>query len=207
MTRVTVGMFVRAIRGETVSGDVCLVEASSRGVVVAAIDGLGHGPAAAAASTAFVACLCAGLDAPLPELFANAHQALRRTRGVVAVVARFDEGAGSVEIAGLGNVSVLLSTGPFHPRHIVVPAGVIGGTFKQIRPQVLDFCPGDVLLLHTDGVRSRFDWTNLRCLSPDAAARAIVTQHGMETDDAGCVVVVGTTSVRPRAPRSDPGGA
>jgi phosphoserine phosphatase RsbX len=206
MTRVTAGTFVRAIAGESVSGDACIVEACACGVVVAAVDGLGHGPAAALAPNAFVECVRAGLDASLVELFATANRALRKTRGAVGVVARFDEAAGSVEIAGLGNVTALLSNGSFRPKHIVLPAGVVGGTLRSIRPQVLDFFPGDVLLLHTDGVQSGFDWARLRCLSPEDVARAIVTNHGRETDDAGCLVVVGTTSMAPRPWRPDPAG-
>ncbi len=206
MTRVTAGAFVRPIAGEVVAGDACLVEPWARGVVVVAADGLGHGPAAATASNAFLECVRAGLDMPLPDLFSTAHRALLRTRGAVVVVARFDEAAGKVEIAGIGNVTALLAAGASEPKHIVIPAGVVGGTFRTIRPQTFPFLPGDLLLLHTDGVHSRFACGSLRSLAPAAMARAVVTDHGKASDDAGCVVAVGSRPI-PSAPPSDPGGS
>ena len=206
MTRVTAGTFVRPIVGETVAGDACLVDACACGVVVAVVDGLGHGPAAAAASSAFLECLRAHRDEPLPEIFAIAHRAMLKTRGAVAVVARFDEAAGRVELAGLGNVTVLLAGHGADPKHVVVPPGVVGGTFRTIRSHVDPFAPGDVLVMHTDGVRSRFDWRLPGCPSPADLAQTIVAQHGKTTDDAGCAVVIGTTSVPPSPAAPDRDG-
>ena len=192
MTRVVAGAFVRPMPGETVAGDACLVEAWTRGVVVAVADGLGHGPAAAKAATAFLDCVRAGREEPLLTVLASAHETLRRMRGAVAVIARFDETGDKVEIAGVGNVTVLAVNGAGDPRPVVIPVGFVGGTYRAVRPQVLDFRGGDMLLLHTDGVRSRFELAPLRSLAPAELARAIVAEHGLPSDDAACVVALGT---------------
>ena len=191
MMRISAGSFVRPFARESVAGDACLIEAWAHGVVVAAVDGLGHGPAAAAASSTFLDCIREALDAPLGLILENAHSALLKTRGAVAVVARFDEVGRSVEVAGVGSVTALLASGSNDPKHIIVPAGVVGSTFRPSSPQVLEFCEGDVLVLHTDGVQGRFALRPQQSLEPVVLARAIVEAHGNPSDDAGCVVAVG----------------
>lgn len=200
MMRVAAGSFVRPLPTETVAGDACLVETWARGILVAVADGLGHGPPAAAAAGAFVERLKSSRSAPLPVVLEDAHRALLKTRGAVAAVARFDELSRRVEVAGLGNVTVLLAGGSSDPRPVVLPAGVLGSAFRQVRPQVFDFAEGDVLVLHTDGVQGRLSLGSFRALAPPEFARAIVTTYGKASDDAGCAVAVGGargTSARP----------
>jgi hypothetical protein len=203
--RVAAGAFVRPLETETVAGDACLIESWARGVVVVAADGLGHGPPAAAASTALVERVRAARAAPLPLVLEDAHRALLKTRGAVAAVARFDEIAGTVEVAGLGNVTALLSTGSGEPQTLVLPAGVLGSAFRPVRPQVIDFAEGDVLVLHTDGVRGRVALGSLRSMTPTDCARAIVASYGTPSDDAGCVVAVGMSLASRRPDATDQG--
>lgn len=200
MMRVTAGSFVRPLPTETVAGDACLVDNWARGVLVAVADGLGHGPAAATAAAAFVDRVRSSRSAPLPIVLEDAHRALLKTRGAVAAVARFDELSRSVEVAGLGNVTVLLAGGSSDPRPVLLPTGVLGSAFRPVKPQVFDFAEGDVLVLHTDGVHGRLSLGSFRALSPAAFAQAIVTTYGKTSDDAGCAVAVGGaggTSARP----------
>ncbi len=51
------------------------------------------------------------------------------------------------------------------------------------------FEEGDVLLLYSDGVRSRFDALALRLLEARAAAEDVVATAGRDNDDASCLVV------------------
>jgi phosphoserine phosphatase RsbX len=189
--RAASGTCVRPLAGESVSGDACLVERWSRGVVVLVSDGLGHGPAAAEASRVLLAHVRAAIEMPLEQIFAGAHRALMKTRGAVATIARIDEGAAKVELAGIGNVTTRIVQGCAPPLHVLVPAGVLGGAYRPTRAQSLDFVVGDLLVMHTDGVRSRFDLAPLRWLPPDELAREVVSMHGKATDDAACAVVVG----------------
>jgi negative regulator of sigma-B (phosphoserine phosphatase) len=194
MIRVASGTCVRPLSGEDVAGDACLVEPWSRGVVVVVSDGLGHGPAAAEASRVLLEHVRGAIEMPLGQIFAGGHRALLKTRGAVATIARFDEGAGRVEICGTGNVTTRLVQGTAPSRHVLVPAGVLGGAYRPARAQSLDFAVGDLLVMHTDGIRSRFDLAPLRSLPPDELARAVVDAHGKTTDDAACAVVLGARS-------------
>jgi phosphoserine phosphatase RsbX len=196
------GTCVRPIPGEDVAGDACLVEPWSRGVVVVVSDGLGHGPAAAEASRVLLAHVRGAIEMPLEQIFAGAHHALRKTRGVVATIARVDEGVGKIELVGVGNVTTRLVHADAPARHVLVPAGVLGGAYRPARTQSLDFAVGDLLVMHTDGVRSLFDVAPLRSLAPEDLARAVVGVHGKVTDDAACAIVR-CEPPRPSAGRDD----
>jgi anti-sigma regulatory factor (Ser/Thr protein kinase) len=188
--RAAAGTFVRALAGEDVAGDACLALPWSRGVVVVVSDGLGHGPAAAEASRVLLEHVGGAVEMPLEQIFAGAHRALLGTRGVVASIARVDEGAGRLEVAGIGNVTTRVFQGKTMPLHVLVQAGVLGGAYRPTRTQSLTFAVGDLLVMHTDGIRSRFDLAPLRSLPPDELARAVVGTHGKTSDDAACAVVL-----------------
>jgi phosphoserine phosphatase RsbX len=199
--RFSVGICVRPLAGETESGDACAEFRTSRGVIVVMADGLGHGPRAATAAKAFVECVRdAGLLA-LVEVFARGHRALLKTRGAVAAVARFDHERGEVEIAGIGNISVQIArTGTIPTVHPVVMPGVLGSAYRVVRPQVFPFGLGDLLVMHSDGIRSRFDLALARALSTQAAAEAVVRSCAKGSDDAACAIVRGVASSSPVLP-------
>jgi negative regulator of sigma-B (phosphoserine phosphatase) len=204
--RVASATHVRPIAGEVVAGDACLVARWSRGLLLAVCDGLGHGPAAAEAAEVFVAHVRAAVEAPLEQLLAESHRELRRTRGAVASIARIDEGIGRVEVAGIGNVTTLVAAAGAPASHVPMPAGVLGGSYRAARPRAYDFGVGDLVVMHTDGVRSRFDLASLRGLSPDRLARAVVGTFGKTSDDAACAVALGAVEGHGRAGRDGGGG-
>ncbi len=80
--------------GEVVSGDLHVVAPFPGGVLVAVVDGLGHGPDAAEAARIAVAVLQDAAGQPATSLVERCHAALRRTRGVVLSVASLDAGSG-----------------------------------------------------------------------------------------------------------------
>jgi anti-sigma regulatory factor (Ser/Thr protein kinase) len=188
--RLAVGIRVRPLAGERESGDACVELRTPQGVTVAMADGLGHGPSAAVAANAFVDCVReAGLLA-LEEVFARAHRALLKTRGAVAAVARFPHERAEVQIAGIGNISIALArTGALRTEQPIVMPGVLGSAYRMVRAQVFPFGQGDLLVMHSDGIRSRFDLKLVRALPVQAAADAVVRSYAKGSDDAACAIV------------------
>jgi negative regulator of sigma-B (phosphoserine phosphatase) len=92
--------------GESVNGDAVFVRRDDAGrVLLAIIDGLGHGPIAAEASQAAVTRLAtASLEAPVIETVRMVHDALHRTRGAAATfcLIRGQE----MESCAIGNVQL-----------------------------------------------------------------------------------------------------
>ena len=88
------------LAGETRSGDLAVFAPYEGGALVATIDGLGHGAAAADASEAAAAILAERPDDAPEALLKRCHDALRTTRGVVATLAWFDLASGGLTLDG-----------------------------------------------------------------------------------------------------------
>jgi negative regulator of sigma-B (phosphoserine phosphatase) len=188
------GVAGRAIPGEYRSGDLAVFAAYAGGALVAVIDGLGHGDAAADASEAAAEVLREHRSAPAHELLQRCHEALRKTRGAVMTLAWFDLERSQLAWAGVGNVEARLVRGAavFGDRHdsALVLGGVIGYNLpKVVRPAVMELRPGDAVCFATDGIEADYSSS----LSPNVPAQEladrILERHRKGTDDALAVVV------------------
>ncbi len=179
--------------GEGRSGDVAVFAASERGGLVAVIDGLGHGDAAADAAEAAADVILAHTgDAP-QDLLERCHKALRRTRGVVMTLAWFDTGARTMAWTGVGNVEArfVRSTGALGDRldSPVVLGGVVGYNLPQVRMGTFGLEPGDSVVFATDGVAADYSVSLEPGVPAQALAERVLARHCKGTDDALAVVV------------------
>jgi negative regulator of sigma-B (phosphoserine phosphatase) len=140
--------------GETESGDRYWAGSGSNGMMFAVIDGLGHGPAAAAASAIAIATLERHVDDPLIELLRHCHKALRGTRGAAMSIASFDTEDAMLTWIGVGNVEgALLHRDPgLISEKLLLRNGVVGSHLPNLRAEKLRVRPGDILTMATDGV-------------------------------------------------------
>jgi serine phosphatase RsbU (regulator of sigma subunit) len=171
------------------SGDHYLVsQTGDGGVLVAVVDGLGHGPEAASAAKTAIAVLEDGRERELGARFLRCHERLRDTRGVVLSLALF--ATGSLTWLGVGNVDgVLLRSGAGAPEQLLVRSGVVGRRLPSLELSRLAVSRGDTLILATDGVDHGFAGDpGVTFASPPTAER-ILAAHGKETDDALVLVV------------------
>ena len=142
-----VAVALRHADGEAVSGDGYLVVDSRAGLLIAVIDGLGHGEGASLAADTVRTYLAGHAADPLADLLAGAHEAARPSRGAVAGLMRLSGGVASC--AGVGNVrTVDLTSGV----EILSPAGCLGVQWPGVREERLPVGAGSRLLLATDGV-------------------------------------------------------
>src|SRR5688572_768953 len=102
------GVATQPIPGETVCGDLHLVKPFDNGVLVAAVDGLGHGDEAIAVSRTAIQVLEAQANQSVITLVKRCHEALMNTRGVVLTLASFNTFDATVSWLSVGNVSGLL---------------------------------------------------------------------------------------------------
>ena len=85
--KIRVAHRVEALRGEIESGDAVFVETAPERSMLAVIDGLGHGPAAARAANAAAAALrTKGDSGDLMAAMHAMHAELQGTRGAAATV-------------------------------------------------------------------------------------------------------------------------
>jgi phosphoserine phosphatase RsbX len=178
----------QAMPGEVESGDACTVTPFPGGVLVAVVDGLGHGPEAAQVAAAAVAALEAHAGEPPIELLRRCHESLRETRGAVVSLASLLSRDGTLTWLAVGNVEgVLLRADPAaHPPRasLVLRGGVVGYHLPPLRAFSLALARGDTLIFATDGLRSRFAEGVDASDTPQQIADGILARHGKGTDDA-----------------------
>jgi anti-sigma regulatory factor (Ser/Thr protein kinase) len=175
------------------SGDNWHVTADDGLLAALVVDGLGHGPAAADASSAAVAAL-AGRPVSDPALFVvRAHEAMLGTRGGVLGIAVINAVAGELAYAGAGNISGwVLHDGKSHG--LLSREGTAGTQARPPRPHVmrLPWPPGATLILASDGIRTLRDLPSYAALwshDSSVAAAVLYRDHARGTDD-GCALVV-----------------
>ena len=182
----------RALPGEEHSGDDALVLVDGRRALVAAIDGVGHGPLAREAARAAVAAL--GQE-PWDDVVASTrrcHAALRATRGAAVGLAAFG-GAGTVTWLGVGNISGRLVTGGGLSapagRLLASLSGVAGDDdLPALRPATIPVRRGDVLILVTDGIDGAFADDVVVTGTCEEIAGHVLRDFARATDDALVVV-------------------
>jgi phosphoserine phosphatase RsbX len=184
------GFAATALDGEQ-SGDLHLVTPLPHGALVAVIDGLGHGPAAAEASRVAARVLREHAGASLVELIELCHAGLRSTRGAVMSLASLDSLRGAVDWCGIGNVEgALFSAAPGRARHaIVCRGGVVGYRLPALKVTTVPLSVQDLLVFATDGISSSFAHVVDVEREPQEIADRILANCGKRSDDALVLVV------------------
>jgi hypothetical protein len=171
------------------SGDLHVVVPFHGGALVALIDGLGHGPHAAAAARTAAPVLEAAPSQSVLILVQRCHEALRRTRGVVMSLASFRTVGSSVTWLGIGNIDGVLIHGNGSRGEVInVRSGVVGFQLPTLRASTVSVTPGDTLIMVTDGIRHGFMDGLALASSPQELAESILARFSKRTDDAHVVV-------------------
>lgn len=170
--------------GERANGDAVLVRHGDDAIMLAVVDGLGHGPSAAeAARTAIAAFEAQPFEASVLSMMQSAHDALRGTRGVAATLCVIRKRM--VEACAVGNVQLSCTNADIP---LVLSAGVLGQRVPRYR-----VCQGQLLksariALFTDGVSTRASLQEVRGIAPDAACRLLFDRHRRKEDDATILI-------------------
>ncbi len=180
------GVAALPLPGEGTCGDLHVIRPFVGGVLIAALDGLGHGGEAALAARIASAVLEAHAGEPVTALIQRCHQVLGATRGVVMSVASFDVPAGLMTWIGVGNVQgSLVRLGPvLAEESLLLRSGVVGAQLPRLQSATLRVNRGDTLVFATDGVGADFTRDLARSQPPQRAAESILARHGKATDDA-----------------------
>ncbi len=183
---------VLAVEGETISGDMYLIRPFTNGVLVAAVDGLGHGAEAAASAKVAVSILDANPDQSIVSLVRSCHEALKRMRGVVMSLASFDKSNNTMTWLGVGNVEGRLFRANPETRlageNLLLRGGIIGHTLPPLIAVSVPISAGDTLIFASDGIRSDFAQNLDVNLQPQQLVSEIFTRSAKNSDDALVVV-------------------
>lgn len=183
----------RPVSGQNVSGDLHFLKQFENRILVAAVDGIGHGDEAATAARRAVEILDRHAADPVILLLKRCHEALLQTRGVVLTVAKLNTVENTMTWLGVGNVEGRLlraDTAASHPREsVLLRGGIVGYQLPALQASVIPVAAGDLLILATDGIHPFFeDGINLNEPTKQIADK-ILSRHFKGNDDALVLVV------------------
>ena len=187
------GVAGRPVAGQTVSGDVHMIQPVENGVLVAVIDGVGHGDEATAAAEVASGVLKQHAAESVISLVRQCHQAMAQTRGAVMTLASVNAVENTVTWLGVGNVEGRLLRRPAASQEgdesLLLRNGLVGLQLPALQAAVAPLASGDLLIFATDGIRTGFERGLNRAEPPQQLAEQIVVQHFNGTDDALVLVV------------------
>ena len=146
-----IGALVVPKPGETSCGDRWCYHERVEGILVAGIDGLGHGLGAEQASTEACRVLEIEKHRPPSRLMQLLHEALRPTRGAAVTLLEVDWDAGRITSVSVGNVQAALINGT-ETKRIASDNGIVGHVISRPRELQHPCQPDTVLVLHSDGL-------------------------------------------------------
>lgn len=179
------GAVQQALHGEAVSGDGWGMALRGDAACVVMVDGLGHGPAANDAAEACLRAWEPEACAEPVELMASIHTGMAGTRGGAVAVARFEGATGNVRFAGIGNIAGSLQSAE-GSRGLASHPGIVGVQARRAQPFDFPQSAGRLLLLHSDGLQSRWslrDYPGLVNRHPAVVAALLYRDFTRGRDD------------------------
>jgi anti-sigma regulatory factor (Ser/Thr protein kinase) len=157
--RLEIGGICVPYPGETHYGDAWATCQEGPRSLILLVDGLGHGQPAADACREALRAFEANVTAPPHAILEAIHLALKSTRGAAAAVAEIELGRAQVRFAGVGNIAGVLLGSREGDRHLVSHNGTLGHEVRRIDEFTYPWRPDGLLVLHSDGLTSRWDLT------------------------------------------------
>lgn len=175
------------------NGDAFVIKRWGEHALLGVIDGLGHGQFARRAAETARQYVESHYDQPMEGIFRGVERACRATRGVVMALARFNWGRARLVFASVGNVEAR-AWGNSEPMNFILRRGIIGANAPLPVVTEHPWDPRYVLVLHSDGLRTRWRWEDfphLAVASATVAAQQLLRSLAKDDDDATVVVVKG----------------
>jgi len=178
---------------ENVSGDSWRIASTAGRLSIEIVDGLGHGPDAAAAAAEATSVFDSGPFRELPLILEHSHARMRGTRGGALAVAHIDLSASTLRYGGVGNiVGHLCAVGEENGRGLCSHNGTVGLQVRKIQEFSYD-CPQEgLLIMHSDGLQTRWSFAAYPGLShrhPATIAAVLARDFTRGKDDVTLAVV------------------
>ena len=177
--------------GQEMCGDGWAVAGEPGAERVLVIDGLGHGPDAARVAMEGARVFRAHCGESPTAILEHLHLALRPTRGAAVAVMALDRAARELRFAGVGNIAGSVVTAG-ESRSMVSHNGIVGHEMRKVQEFVYAWAPGALLVLHSDGLNTRWSldrYTGLAGRDPALVAGVLLRDHARGTDDATALAV------------------
>lgn len=180
------------IEGEDICGDDFLIIQKEKGILIAVVDGLGHGQQALEASRRAIQHLKHYKNESLISLMNYCHEQLKNTRGVVMSLATIDVNENVMSWMGVGNVEGVLFRNSDNEETsretILLRGGVVGYKLPLLKASIMVIEPGDTLIFTTDGVRYGYS-IDLDTSQPIDEITRYISHNFVENNDDAQILV------------------
>lgn len=181
---------LRACIGFDTCGDGILVRRRENDTLLALSDGVGHGPAAAAATNAILAFLQQTELPTLGAILAGCDRAAAGTRGNALSLVLIPHDAKRLFHIGVGNVQTSLWTPGLRSNMLFNHNGMVGRLRKIHDPQPYPTEDHQLLVVHSDGISSRAVYAEMQQWDGNMEAHADrLMAHAVDRDDASLLLV------------------
>ena len=183
----------RSMRPQEPNGDGYFFREEGGRLFAAVIDGLGHGEQAHRASVKALEYIEMHFFRPFELLFEGMHHTLRETRGCAVTAVHIDPAEETLTHAGIGNVTARIH--PLRDHSLIPTPGIVGsGVYHPPRVRKTSWSPGEILVLFSDGLLSKWDLHGIPDISerhPTVLSHFLLSRYGRGNDDATVVVIKG----------------
>jgi anti-sigma regulatory factor (Ser/Thr protein kinase) len=178
--------------GEDQCGDAWAIRSFADHAVVLLVDGLGHGPGAAAAAQETLRAFERSTNKEPGEVLEDLHAALRSTRGAAVALARLHFKQRNILFSGIGNISAAVCNRDNAMSHNMVSMnGILGHQVARIRQFSYEWPEHSLVIMHSDGLTNRWDLSSYPGLTrrpSTVIASVLYRDYGRKRDDATVVV-------------------
>jgi hypothetical protein len=180
-------------------------------ILIAVIDGVGHGAEAAVVTKKLIDCLQGNLDCELSDLVKKCHQSVLHSRGAALGIAVVDKRKSNIEYLGVGNVRAQLgpldmakrsidinglhlrSTGDEKKVHeFISNNGIVGYNLpSRLASFAHEYLPDNMIVMFTDGIEEKFSIKSVSSFAdqhPASLAESVLSEFGKSSDDATIVI-------------------
>lgn len=185
------GISQHSLRDDPACGDVWEIAVQGKRVSMLMIDGLGHGPEAEFAGRAGIRAFNRDSFAEPLSLLEEIHNEMQGTRGGVVAIAQFDAAQDRLSFLGIGDIGAVV-VGQEKPRGLVSYPGIVGNRYRKGVVAHVDQCAGQLLILFSDGLKSRWsldDYPGLLRRHPAVIAAVLNRDFSRGTDDVTVMVM------------------
>lgn len=185
------GIVCRQKPGEELNGDAYTIISMPDHTRIAIIDGLGHGAFAYNAAMIVKDYVENHNEQSVINIFYGAGLESISTNGVVMAVADFNTSENKFTFASIGNIEARLIDQDAMI-HLPVRRGILGRNSPPPKITELDWKSNLKLILHTDGVSSKWNWDDFIDFSDKPAlfiAEHMFKQLQLQHDDATLIVI------------------
>ncbi len=172
--------------GEEACGDGWALREKDGQFALLAVDGLGHGPDARHAARQAIKVFLEETSFEPVQCLVAIHAAIAPTRGAVGAVAVLENDQNRFRFCGVGNISGRIFSGDV-TKGLLSYNGILGNNFPgHMSDHFFDCGPATLLVLHSDGIQSRWDlnkYPDLKTHSTSVIAAVLYKEFSRRRDD------------------------